>query len=308
MARSGPGAGAASSAPSLAPSWALPVAVVALGVGALLTGWVWHATRLDPVDAWVMRWQEHAYPHANGVAVIVSSTLPPVIVMTMVACAVLAWLAGRRDAVVLALAAAPATLAAELLLKQLVHRQWHGDPALLFPSGHSAVATAAAMTAVLVLRVVPVAPTARVVAACLGGGFVLVIAVARMVETVHSLTDIVGGATTGLVVTLGAALAIAKWPWRAGSGHVQGGDRRDARRRQRQSRHVVRRGDAALLPAGGPGAAPLERIIDEKSGRMLRFKNPCIVPDDVTCPGVYHRQCPRGIYPYWREVWLERVE
>ena len=52
----------------------------------------------------------------------------------------------------------------------------------------------------------------------------------------------------------------------------------------------------------------VERIIDEKSGRMLRLKNPCIVLDDVTCTGAYHRQCPRGIYPYWREIWLERVE
>ena len=52
----------------------------------------------------------------------------------------------------------------------------------------------------------------------------------------------------------------------------------------------------------------VERIIDEKSGRMLRFKNPCIVLDDVTCRGAYHRQCPRGIYQYWREIWLERVE
>jgi hypothetical protein len=52
----------------------------------------------------------------------------------------------------------------------------------------------------------------------------------------------------------------------------------------------------------------VERIIDEKSGKMLRFKNPCIVLEDVTCTGAYHRQCPRGIYPYWREIWLERVE
>jgi membrane-associated phospholipid phosphatase len=112
---------------------------------------------------------------------------------------------------VLSLAAAPATLAAEMLLKELVHRQWYGDPALVFPSGHVAVATAAAMTAVLVLRVVPGAPPARVAAAGLGGGFVLVIAVARLVETVHSLTDVVGGVTTGLVVTLGAASSITAW-------------------------------------------------------------------------------------------------
>ena len=51
----------------------------------------------------------------------------------------------------------------------------------------------------------------------------------------------------------------------------------------------------------------VEQIIDEKSGRMMRFKNPCIVLEDVVCTGAYHRQCPRGIYSYWREIWLERV-
>ena len=31
---------------------------------------------------------------------------------------------------------------------------------------------------------------------------------ARLVETVHSLTDVLGGTATGLVVTLGGALAL----------------------------------------------------------------------------------------------------
>jgi hypothetical protein len=52
----------------------------------------------------------------------------------------------------------------------------------------------------------------------------------------------------------------------------------------------------------------VEQIIDEKSGRMIRFKTPCIMLEDVTCTGAYHRQCPRGIYPYWREIWLERID
>jgi membrane-associated phospholipid phosphatase len=213
MARSDPRV--AGPAPALAPAWAVPVAAVALLVGILLAGWVWHSTRLDAVDAWVMRWQERARPHADGVASIVSSTLPVVVLVTMLAAAAVAWLAGRRDAVVLALAAAPATLMAEVLLKELVHRQWNGDPDLLFPSGHSAMAIAAAMTVVLVLRVVPVAPSALLAAACLGGGFVLAIAVARMIETVHALTDVVGGLTTGLVVTVGAASAITAWSRRS---------------------------------------------------------------------------------------------
>ena len=52
----------------------------------------------------------------------------------------------------------------------------------------------------------------------------------------------------------------------------------------------------------------VEQIIDERSGKMMRFKNPCIVLEDVICTGDYHRLCPRSIYPYWREIWLERVD
>jgi hypothetical protein len=52
----------------------------------------------------------------------------------------------------------------------------------------------------------------------------------------------------------------------------------------------------------------VDRIIDEKTGRMLHLKNPCIILQDVICTSDYHRLCPRGIYPYWREIWLERVE
>jgi membrane-associated phospholipid phosphatase len=207
-------AGPPGPAPALAPPWAAPVAVVALVVLTLLAGLVWHATRLDPVDAWAMHWQELVRPHAGRAATIVSGSLPGATVMIMAAGAALAWLAGRRDAVLLALTTVPVTVAAEMVLKRLVHRQWYGDPDLLFPSGHAAVATAAAMAVVLVLRVVPAAP-ARVAITCLAGGFVLVSALARLVETVHSLTDVVGGITTGLVVTLGAALAITAWSRRA---------------------------------------------------------------------------------------------
>ena len=187
-------AGAARRAP-LAPPWAARVAVVALLVGALLAGLVWHATRLDPVDAWVYRWQVLAYAHADGVAAIVSATLhagggPD----DMVAGAALAWLAGRRDAALLAVAAAPATLAAEVLLKRLVHRQWHGRPGAAVPfgpprgghrGGHDRRARAPGRARGATR------PRAR---RLLGGGFVLVIAAARLVETVHSLTDLLGGA------------------------------------------------------------------------------------------------------------------
>ncbi|MCE0763109.1 hypothetical protein LWC35_09325 [Pseudonocardia kujensis] len=51
----------------------------------------------------------------------------------------------------------------------------------------------------------------------------------------------------------------------------------------------------------------VERIIDEKTGRMIDLRNPCIVLDDVVCTSDYHRRCPRAVYAYWREIWLERV-
>ena len=203
-------------APLLAPPWAVPVAVIAALVEIVLAGLVWHATRLDRVDAWVMRGQERIDSHVHWVTAIVAGTLTVgAMLVTMVAGATLAWLAGRRDAVVLALVTSPATLATETLLKDLVHRRWNGEPSLLFPSGHVAVATAAAMTAVLVVRVLRVARSARVATVSLGAGLVLVVAVARLAETVHALTDVVGGFTTGLVVTLGAASAITAWSGRA---------------------------------------------------------------------------------------------
>jgi hypothetical protein len=51
----------------------------------------------------------------------------------------------------------------------------------------------------------------------------------------------------------------------------------------------------------------VERVIDERTGRLLRLKRPGIVLEDVTCRGAYHRSCPRADYPFWREIWLERV-
>jgi hypothetical protein len=68
--------------------------------------------------------------------------------------------------------------------------------------------------------------------------------------------------------------------------------------------------DAEMLKYCGREARVLrriEQIIDEGSGKMLHFSNPCIVLEDVVCTGDFHRVCPRAIYPYWREIWLEKV-
>lgn len=52
----------------------------------------------------------------------------------------------------------------------------------------------------------------------------------------------------------------------------------------------------------------VNRCIDDRTGRLLVMQNPCIVLDGVFCEGVYHRNCPREFPPFWREVWLERVD
>jgi hypothetical protein len=51
----------------------------------------------------------------------------------------------------------------------------------------------------------------------------------------------------------------------------------------------------------------VDRCIEEKSGKLVTMKNPCIILEGVVCRGVYHGNCPREYVPFWREVWLERV-
>lgn len=54
----------------------------------------------------------------------------------------------------------------------------------------------------------------------------------------------------------------------------------------------------------------VERIIDERTGRMMTMKSPCIVLDGVVCSSEYSQLrifCPRQIQPYFREIWLRRA-
>lgn len=50
----------------------------------------------------------------------------------------------------------------------------------------------------------------------------------------------------------------------------------------------------------------VERIIDDKTCRMLQMKTPGIVLEGVHVSGEGLRFCPQSDYPYWREAWLER--
>jgi len=52
----------------------------------------------------------------------------------------------------------------------------------------------------------------------------------------------------------------------------------------------------------------VERIVDEHTGELIEMKSECIMLEGVVCEGDYHRFCARGIYAYWREIWLERID
>jgi hypothetical protein len=55
-------------------------------------------------------------------------------------------------------------------------------------------------------------------------------------------------------------------------------------------------------------ARRVNQILDEHTGRMIHMKNPCIVLEGIICEGAYNASCPRAIPPYWREIWLEKIE
>ena len=54
----------------------------------------------------------------------------------------------------------------------------------------------------------------------------------------------------------------------------------------------------------------VETFVDERTGLLKRLKTPAVILQGVTCGGRFSNSrwlCPRGIFPWWREVWLERV-
>ncbi len=78
----------------------------------------------------------------------------------------------------------------------------------------------------------------------------------------------------------------------------------------RQNRNRGLLFDSEMLPYCGGIYRVLRRvnrIIDEKTGRMISMKYPCIVLEGVVCQSDFHRLCPRSIYSYWRESWLKRA-
>jgi hypothetical protein len=54
----------------------------------------------------------------------------------------------------------------------------------------------------------------------------------------------------------------------------------------------------------------VEKIVDEKTGRLIKLPGSCLILDGVSCGGMRSATrmfCPRSIFPYWREIWLQRA-
>jgi hypothetical protein len=72
--------------------------------------------------------------------------------------------------------------------------------------------------------------------------------------------------------------------------------------------------DAELVPYCGKTYKVLRnvsKLIAEQTGEMKEMKNPCIVLEHVVCQARYSSCryfCPKAMYPFWREIWLERVD
>ena len=71
--------------------------------------------------------------------------------------------------------------------------------------------------------------------------------------------------------------------------------------------------DAEMVPyCGGTYRVRtrLDKFIDEKTGKLVTLKNASLILEDVWCKAHYsdcRMFCPRSIYAWWREIWLERV-
>jgi hypothetical protein len=71
--------------------------------------------------------------------------------------------------------------------------------------------------------------------------------------------------------------------------------------------------DAEMVPYCGRSFRVFRRvtrILEEKTGKMSEFKTPCIILEGVVCEARYSECrlfCPRSIYSYWREIWLEKI-
>lgn len=54
-------------------------------------------------------------------------------------------------------------------------------------------------------------------------------------------------------------------------------------------------------------ARRIHKIIDERTGQMVRLAGGCLILEGAICGGDRHRFCPRMSHLYWRDIWLRGV-
>jgi hypothetical protein len=122
-------------------------------------------------------------------------------------------------------------------------------------------------------------------------------------------------------------------PFPRRAGHLKSGDATPAQSLNLQPGDVVRvksfdeirntidtsnlnRGmsfDAEMVPYCGRVFHVKTRItqfVDEKTGYLRHLKTPAVILEGAYCQSRYSENrlfCPRNIYIWWREIWLERV-
>jgi membrane-associated phospholipid phosphatase len=184
--------------------------MVAGGMAAL----VWTRQRPDGVDAWAVHAltvSEHSFPYRFASRLDDTTRIGGVLAASS-ALAALAWvLLRRRDAVIASLLVAPATVAVEQSLK-LAPRRSHGLESFShYPSGRVALATSLVLLLGLILRAAGARPLVQALVAVLGTLYVLFMAWARVATGQHTLTDVLGGISVGIAVSLLTVLVLRSW-------------------------------------------------------------------------------------------------
>jgi hypothetical protein len=71
--------------------------------------------------------------------------------------------------------------------------------------------------------------------------------------------------------------------------------------------------DAEMVPYCGKSfqvRSVVDRIIDERTGKLISIKSNSVILDGAYCKALYSDRrmgCPRALYPFWREGWLEKI-
>jgi hypothetical protein len=71
--------------------------------------------------------------------------------------------------------------------------------------------------------------------------------------------------------------------------------------------------DAEMVPYCGSVRrviARVERIIDERTGKMIKIPSDCLLLEGTECQAKYLNNqlfCPRSIPSYWREIWVKKA-